>query len=149
MSPLFKAIPGAHSASVQSGDGQSQSPADPGGNHLHYVSKYSKKQRQKNSNLWICVCVNLCRSIWRRHHGPQHRLRSGQSTPIRPQEIKYSASCACAPQLWTCSAWPMRTLYPGRTTLSLCSSLCWLKWVKRHDHRVIMLIIALSVLCIL
>lgn len=88
--------------------------------------------RNKDRKIAFHLCVNLCRCIWRRHRGPQHRLSSGPSTPIRPHEIKYSASCACAPQLWTCSAWPMRTLYPGRTTLSLCSSLSWLKWVKRH-----------------
>lgn len=59
MSPLFKAIPGAHSASVQSGDGQSQSPADPRGNHLHYVSEYSSKQRQKNSISFLRESVQV------------------------------------------------------------------------------------------
>lgn len=58
ISSLFKAIPWAHSASVQSGDSQSQSPADPRGNHLHYISEYSLKTKTEKSNP-ICVCESV------------------------------------------------------------------------------------------
>lgn len=71
----------------------------------------------------------VCRFTWRRPPGPPRSLRSGPSTRTRRHETKCSVYCACAPPSWTSSVWPMKTLSPGRTTSSPCSSLSSSGWV--------------------